>query len=169
MKLKLSLCLMMVALTALTACSETQPAATAFSKGQASPLVKPTPEDASFFAAIPFSPDGNQVLETKPVEVAFLSIAAMDAELPLDNWTQLGWTVGGLLDESERVPQDCALHYRNGVNRQAYAVCAGPAKVSIPHDGGDFVYIVFTDADNRIARVMQSGAKYNPDSTGLIP
>ena len=118
---------------------------------------------------LPFEPTGNQLLEIQPVEIAFMSIASVNTDLPLESWTQLGWTMGYTLGESDKVPQDCALHFRIGVAHQVYAACSGPAKVAIPHEGGDFVYIVFTDTHNRIARVMQTGSKYNPDTTGLIP
>jgi hypothetical protein len=98
-----------------------------------------------------------------------MSIAAMDNELPLDSWTSLGWTIGSTLGENEKVPSDCALHTRLGAAGQAYASCVGPTKVAVPKEGGDFVYMVFTDTNNRIARVMQTGAKYNPDATCLTP
>ena len=93
----------------------------------------------------------------------------MDSDIPVGNWQNLGWTMGGTLTESDSVPKDCALHARETVTRQLYAACPGPNQVSIPHEGGDFVYIVFTDGQNHIARVLQTGNLYNPDTTGLIP
>ncbi len=118
---------------------------------------------------VPFDPILNRFLEIQPVETALISIASVKADLPLASWTKLGWTLGFTLGESDKVPEDCALHFRAGVASQVYAACSGPATVAIPAEGGDFVYIVFTDTHNRIARVMQTGSKYNPDTTGLIP
>ncbi len=118
---------------------------------------------------IPASLAESQVLEIRAVETVFMSIAAMEADPPLESWTRLGWSIGSTLGPTDGVPQDCALHFRAGVANQVYASCPGPTKVAIPHKGGDFVYLIFTDTSNHIARVMQTGARYNPDTTGLIP
>ncbi len=118
---------------------------------------------------VPFDPARNRFLEIRPVETALISIASVNADLPLESWTKLGWAMGVTLGESDNIPEDCALHFRIGVAHQVYAACSGPATVAIPDEGGDFVYIVFTDPHNRIARVVQTGSKYNPDTTGLIP
>lgn len=130
---------------------------------------QPTPADASFFMTVPFDPAGNQTIDVFSSETAFMSVAALNTAVPVENWMSTGWAVGTSLGESDMVPLDCALHTRQGVERQIYAACPGPGKISIPHEAGDFVYIVFTDAANQIARVVQTGALYNPDTTGLIP
>lgn len=168
MKLKTIVCIILAALIALSACSTGGPS-TSPAVQFAAKSAKAAPERASFFMTIPLNPTGNQMLEIRPVETAFISIATMGADLPLEIWTTLGWSLGNTLGESDKVPQDCALHFRISMDHQAYAACSGPAEVVIPHAGGDFVYIVFTDTNNRVARVMQTGSQYNPDATGLIP
>ncbi len=130
---------------------------------------KPTPEDASFFMTVPFAPSGSQTLEIKADETAFMSIASMTQDIPIENWQSLGWNVGTELGESDKVPKDCVLHARTAIAHQLYAACPGPGQLTVPHVGGDFVYIVFTDSNDRIARVLQTGNLYNPDTTGLIP
>jgi hypothetical protein len=186
MKLRPGFCIILFTFMALTACSTEAPAAaplpspTSLASLPPSQALSPTaplansatkaqPNDMSFFLTVPFDPAGNQVLTIKSIETAFMSIASTDTELPVESWTQLGWAMGNTLGEADQVPPDCALHFRTGLARQAYAACSGPAEVAIPHEGGDFVYIVFTDNNNRIARVVQTGGKYNPDATGLIP
>ena len=168
MKPRASVFLILAALIALTGCSATEPK-TSSPSAPAAPPSQANPENASFFITVPFDPARNRFLEIRPVETALISIASLNADLPLESWTKLGWTVGFTLGESDKVPEDCALHFRIGVAHQVYAACSGPATVAIPDEGGDFVYIVFTDTHNRIARVMQTGSKYNPDATGLIP
>ncbi len=168
MKLKASVCFILAALLTLTGCSTTDLNTPSASASAASSL-QTDPENASFFMTVPFDPTRNRFLEIGPVETALISIASVNADLPLESWTKLGWALGFTLGESDKVPEDCALHFRIGVARQVYAACSGPATMAIPDDGGDFVYIVFTDTHNRIARVMQTGSKYNPDTTGLIP
>jgi hypothetical protein len=168
MKLRTSACIILAALMTLAACSPGRPSASPALQVAAT-SAKATPKDPSFFMTIPFNPTGKQVLEIRPVETAFMSIATMEADLPLESWTDLGWAMGKTLGQTDKVPQDCALHFRVGMDHQIYAACSGPAEVAIPHEGGDFVYIVFTDTNNRIARVMQAGSQYNPDATGLIP
>jgi hypothetical protein len=157
-----------MALIALTGCAPE----TAFPSSGTLPQTKApkaTPVDASFFMTVPFDPKSNQALEVKAVETAFVSIARMGKAIALANWEQVGWAIGATLGESDTVPHDCALHSRQGVANQMYAACDGPHKIAVPYDGGDFVYIVFTDDDNRVARVLQTGNLYNPDTTGLIP
>jgi hypothetical protein len=168
MKLRTSVCFILAALIALTACSTTQPK-TSSPLAPAAPPPQANPENNSFFMTVPFDPADNRYLEIRPVETALISIASVNADLPLQSWTKLGWVIGCTLGESDTVPEDCALHFRIGIARQVYAACAGPATVAVPDGGGDFVYIVFTDTHNRIARVVQTGSKYNPDTTGLIP
>ena len=160
--------LLTLALICLSGCAESINAAPSDSSHQTVPS-KATPEDASFFMTVPFEPTGSQTLEIKQTETAFLSIAMVKQDIPVQNWQKLGWTMGDTIGESSSVPRDCALHARDTVNRQLYAACTGLLNVSIPHDGGDFVYIVFTDTDNHIGRVLQTGTLYNPDTTGLIP
>ncbi len=167
MKLRTGICTVVAALMALTACSPAGPSAILEQPAGGPP--KLTAQDAPFFMTVPADLATTQVLEVRAVETVFMSIAAMDTDPPLESWTGLGWAVGSTLGATDRVPQDCALHFRMGVAHQVYAACSGPAKVAIPREGGDFVYIIFTDTSNRIARVMQTGAKYNPDTTGLIP
>ena len=118
---------------------------------------------------VPFDPEVNRFVEIKADETAHVSIATTETDLPLENWLAQGWTLGDPLAAYDDIPADCALHFRTGQPRQVYAVCAGPATVAMPTEGGDFVYVVFTNNDNRIARIIQTGAKYNPDATGLIP
>ncbi len=168
MKLKISVCFILAALITLAGCSTTE--LDTWSTSAPTALSPQTdPENASFFMTVPFDPTRNRFLEIRPVETALISVASVNADLPLTSWTKLGWALGFTLGESDEVPEDCALHFRIGVARQVYAACPGPATVAIPDEGGDFVYIVFTDTHNRIARVMQTGSKYNPDTTGLIP
>jgi len=57
---------------------------------------------------VPFAPSGNQVLEVKPDETAFMSVASMDRDIPLGNWQTLGWVVGNSIGESDMIPKDCA-------------------------------------------------------------
>jgi hypothetical protein len=128
------------------------------------------PANALFAMTLPGEPNENQVLEIKPTESAFLSVATMNADIPLVPWKAAGWTVGKVIGEADAVPPDCALHSRLGTTHQVYAACQGPLKVSIPQGGGDFIYyVVFTGANNRIARVLRTGSLYNPDTSGLIP
>lgn len=168
MKIRNGVILIVAAQMVLSACSATGPS-TASAWKLSPKLARAQSDDAAFFMTVPIDTTASQTLEIKAVETAYLSIAAVDADLPLANWTKLGWKVGQPLDATEDIPQDCALHFRTGIAQQAYATCIGPAKVGIPQQGGDFVYMVFTDTNHQIARIMQTGDKYNPDITGLIP
>jgi hypothetical protein len=135
-------------------------------------LTSPTPaipEAALFAMTIPGEPNKNQVLEIKPTESAFMSIATMNADVPLANWEGAGWKIGSAIGAAEAVPPDCALHSRRGIPRQLYAACPGPLTVSIPKASADFVYVVLTGSNNQIARVLRTGTLYNPDTSGLIP
>ena len=161
-KLRTGICVALAALVALIACFTAGPSSAPETAGRSA-------QNAPFFMTVPASLAESQVLEIRAVETVFMSIAAMEADPPLESWTKLGWAIGSTLGPADRVPQDCALHFRAGVANQVYASCPGPAKVAIPHMGGDFVYLIFTDTSNHIARVMQTGAKYNPDTTGLMP
>ena len=125
--------------------------------------------DAQLAMTIPSQPGKTEVLEIKPDESAFLSVATMHAEVPTADWAAAGWGFGHLIAQADPVPPDCALHARRGIARQVYAACPGPRRISIPPAGGDFVYVVFTGNDRQVTRVLRTGALYNPDTTGLIP
>ncbi len=164
---KTCLILVAVALLVLTGCSPEMPTPSS-GRTPGETLPKATPVDASFFMTVPFDPKSNQALDVKAFETAFLSIARMGQDIAIANWQEAGWAIGNPLGESDVVPHDCALHTRQGVDHQVYAACEGPYKLAVPYDGGDFVYIVFTDGNNRVARVLQTGSLYNPDTMGLI-
>lgn len=164
--------ILILALLALTGCAEETtppPSAPLPEAKEVKAVPQAAPEEASFFMTSPFDPTGNQPLEIQATETAFMSIAMIDRDVPIENWQTLGWITGNLLGGSDAVPHDCALHARQGIARQLYAACQGPLKISVPHEGGDFVYIVFTDTNNRVARVFQTGSLYKPDTTGLVP
>jgi hypothetical protein len=166
MKIRNGTLLLVIGLMMVSACS---PASPVTAEEQTNWPDQANPQDSSFFMSVPFNPTGDQLLEIKPQEIAFLSIATVEAKLPLAHWTNLGWMMGANLSQSDPVPQDCLLHYRAGVTGQAYAACVGPITLSIPQEGGDFVYVVFTDTNNRIVRIMQTGVKYRPSTARLTP
>ena len=125
--------------------------------------------DAHLAMTIPSQPGETEVLEIKPDESAFVSVATMHAEVPVADWAAAGWSVGPVIAEADPVPLDCALHARRGIARQVVAACPGQRRIAIPPAGGDFVYVVFTGSDKQVTRVLRTGALYNPDTTGLIP
>ena len=102
-------------------------------------------------------------------ETAHISLANMDGDIDVADWTEAGWAVGRMLGPDEKVPDDCVLHARENIAHQLYASCSAGAAFAVVPQGADFVYIIVITEGRAVARTVQAGRRYNSDTTGLIP
>ncbi len=128
----------------------------------------PAAPDGLFFSQLPVA-DNNVEIQIAADEQAAISAASMNANVPLDTWTDAGWQTGRELDLTEAVPDDCVLHPRQGVPHQLFAQCPGSTAITVPAKGADFVYLILFGNNRVVRKTLQTGTLYNPDTTGLIP
>jgi hypothetical protein len=131
----------------------------------ATPALAP---DAQFFSTIP-STGELQAMYIPADEQALITAASLNSNVPDVLWTRAGWQLGSAIGASDDVPLDCALHRRQSVARQLYALCSGGQTITVPNGGADFIYVVLFGRQHELKKLLQAGRLYNPDATGLIP
>jgi hypothetical protein len=123
--------------------------------------------ETSFLSTIPAS-GGSQKIQTSAGELAQIAVASLHNAVPLASWIHAGWSVGPPISPTEPVPVDCALHARQGIAYQLYALCPSEATFTVPNDGADFIYVVLMDRQHRIRKTLQTGELYRLDAAGLV-
>jgi len=134
----------------------------------ATPAPTPTPTLPEGFASVPIF--GTVTLRVGQQESAQISLANLQGDIDAGPWVAAGWQIARQLDPQEEIPDDCALHPRQGIAHQLYARCQAGATFPLIEKGADFVYVLFVNNTNRVvARTIRTGRRYNVDTTGLIP
>jgi hypothetical protein len=88
-------------------------------------------------------------------EVAYIATAVVNSNFPAADWTKAGWVITNKIGASDAVPQDCQLHAREGVAGQFFAACPGPAQLSVPREGADFIYIALMFGKNSSDKIKE--------------
>ena len=88
-------------------------------------------------------------------EVAYIATAVVNSDFPAADWTKAGWVITNKIGASDAVPQDCQLHAREGVAGQLFAACPGPAQLSVPRAGADFIYIALMFGKNSSDKIKE--------------
>ena len=88
-------------------------------------------------------------------EVAYIATAVVNSDFPTADWTKAGWAITNKIGASDAVPQDCQLHAREGVAGQLFAACPGPAQLSVPRAGADFIYIALMFGKNSADKIKE--------------
>ena len=88
-------------------------------------------------------------------EVAYLATAVVNSDFRAADWTKAGWVITTKIGASDAVPQDCQLHEREGVAGQFFAACPGPAQLSVPREGADFIYIALMFGKNSSDKIKE--------------
>ena len=88
-------------------------------------------------------------------EVAYIATAVVNSDFPAADWTKAGWAITSKIGASDAVPQDCQLHAREGVAGQFFAACPGPAQLSVPREGADFIYIALMFGKNSSDKIKE--------------